>query len=173
MLKTTSAKTCTILAREVSTTYQQSMCAHTGYQGPTTGTATVTLEPGVHQLVVEYFNAPGGGNAAQMLVITDTATSCDYSSSFGHDPAGPCNDGCASCNSDQQYCVECFAGPAPVGGVCPSQAQPDPAPPSPVPPPSPSPPSVGKPNPSPPSPSPPPSQSSGPQRKRRLLQVPC
>jgi len=148
------------LLKGVSTAKCQIICVHAGYQAPTTGTATMTLEPGVHQLVVEYFNAPGGGAASQMLVITDTATGCDYSSAFGHDPAGPCNADCATCSGDQQYCMECFAGPAPVGGVCPSQAQPNPAPPSPVPPPSPSPsPSVGKPSPSspsPPSPSPPP-----------------
>ena len=132
------------------------MCALAGYQGPTLASATAALEVGIHQLVVEYFNAPAGGDATQMLVITDTDTACDCSSSFGHDPAGPCNDDCASCNSDQQYCTECYTASMPVGGVCPRQApQPDPTPPSPVPPPSPSPPSVGKPDPSPPSPSPP------------------
>ena len=79
-----------------------------------------------HQIVVQYFNGYQHA-AAVILTVIDagpgTNTPRDVSSSFVHDPAGPCNADCADggCNTDQQYCVTCRVGVA-VGGVCTSSS---------------------------------------------------
>ncbi len=92
-----------------------------GYQGNNTVSATATLQAGLHQLVIDYFNAPGSATTT-VLTITDTGTDpgTDVSSSFVHDSLGPCNSDCMMCNTAQQYCKACSSGAAPVGGVCPS-----------------------------------------------------
>jgi len=90
-----------------------------GLQQPTTVTSLATLGAGLHQLSLEYFN--GGGPATIILTVTDLTTGADASSSFVHDPAGPCNADCApgGCNTAQQYCMACVVSAnVPVGGVC-------------------------------------------------------
>ncbi len=94
--------------------------APTGSHGNISVAANATLDAGLHQIVVEYFNAFFGG-AVVVLSITEEATSTDVSSSFMHDPAGPCNADCSMCNTAQQFCMACkVPGQMPVGGVCPS-----------------------------------------------------
>ncbi len=89
----------------------------TGLQGPTTVRSSATLGAGLHQLSLEYFN--GQGAATIILTVTDLTTGADVSSSFVHDPAGPCNTDCAVCNTAQQYCLSCTVTTSmPVGGVC-------------------------------------------------------
>ena len=76
-----------------------------------------SLDAGLHQIVIQYFNAPASPARAQ-LVITDP-TSADVSSSFVHDPMGPCNTDCDTCNPTQRFCETCRAPEQmPVGGVC-------------------------------------------------------
>ena len=88
-----------------------------GRQSSFTDSANVFLKAGLHQLSLEYFN--GGGQAAIILGITELTAGTDASSSFVHDPAGPCNADCAVCNTPQQYCLNCtVATSTPVGGVC-------------------------------------------------------
>ncbi len=90
----------------------------TGYHGNVAVSATTTVLAGPHQIVVEYFNSIGTNSAGlAKLTVTFTATNTDVSSSFMHDPAGPCNADCAACNTAQQYCTSCSSG-TPVGGVC-------------------------------------------------------
>ena len=79
----------------------------------------MTLPAGHHQIVVEYF--VDSGYAELSLVVTDTDIGADASSSFVHDPAGPCNANCApgGCKTAQQYCEQCTDPTlTPVGGVC-------------------------------------------------------
>ena len=94
------------------------MCS-TGFHGNKTSHLSFTLVSGFHQIVVEYVNV-ASSQATVSLVITDPAMT-DVSSNYVHDPAGPCNADCASCNADQQYCEGCAVpGAVPSGGVCPS-----------------------------------------------------
>ena len=77
------------------------------------------VDAGLHQIVLQFFNAGGGAQLYLTILYLDSTPISDQSSSLLHDPAGPCNADCAVCNVAQQYCMKCTVPAlAPVAGVC-------------------------------------------------------